>query len=65
MIMRVYYSELRDHHPKKKNKDGSLVEEAHFIWVSFFYTLFDDILFLIDFFPDSTFNTAFIREGMI
>jgi hypothetical protein len=63
--MKAYFNVLKDHHPKRKGRDGSLKVERSFVWVSFIYSLFDDIVFMIDFFPDSTYTMPVLTERSI
>lgn len=58
--MKAYYSQFVDYHAKTLKE-----ENRSFWWVSFLYFLFDDIVFMVEFFPDSTWNMSFVREDMI
>lgn len=57
--MKVYYGVIQDHHPK------TLKETGRFTWVSFLYPLYDNLVFLVDFFPDSSFKMSMVREDLI
>lgn len=57
--MKAYFGVLQDYHPKTLHK------EREFRWVSFLYPLHEDLVFLIDFFPDSTFKMSMVREDLI
>lgn len=57
--MKVLYGVIQDFDRK------TLQEVGKFTWVSFLYTLFDDVVFLVDFFPDTSVNCCMVREDMI
>lgn len=57
--MKVLYGVIQDF------DRANLQEVGKFVWVSFLYKLFDDVIFLVDFFPDSTYKCSLVREDMI
>ncbi len=57
--MKVLYGVLQDFNPV------TLHDEGKFTWVSFIYPLFDDIVFVVDLFPDTSFTCSITTEAMI